>query len=297
VLIEQALLVSCENSQSGFRVVRSSPGLLAADARELAAWDTDHGSLLDSTAEYGGTHFFRLASGSFCLSRIVRGPSNTNSASETQVQRLVVPDEALRCFGNNPFGLLRAATDCGVWLTAGEMPLRLDSARLLQDCELPQASLTWESVTMGMGDNQSDSRQEVPLETAACSARGEAALVAMFRTKRDSVLALLDEPASNASLDRLTTTLAAQSPAVLELLETIDDLVFASIKGDAAALAELEVLWPLAQMDLDPDLVEQSREQYLRCALSIWGECLDEGMSRADRAVSAVDVLCVLFEE
>ena len=44
-------------------------------------------------------------------------------------------------------------------------------------------------------------------------------------------------------------------------------------------------------------LVEQSREQYLRCALSIWGECVASDGKRPERAVSAIDVLCVLFEQ
>ena len=99
------------------------------------------------------------------------------------------------------------------------------------------------------------------------------------------------------SVDELTELLANQPPEVLEMLERIDDLVFAAISGDSKALAELEVVWPLAADELVPDLVEQSREQYLRCALSIWSECVDGGVKRPERAMSAIDVLCVLFEE
>ena len=77
-----------------------------------------------------------------------------------------------------------------------------------------------------------------------------------------------------SSLEGLAEALAAQPPEVLELLERIDDLVFAAIAGDGGALAELEVLWPVAAEELDDELVEQSREQYLRCALSIWTECV-----------------------
>ena len=73
-------------------------------------------------------------------------------------------------------------------------------------------------------------------------------------------------------------------------------MVFAAISGDAHALGELEVLWPTVAADLDDQLVEQSREQYLRCALSIWGECVASDGKRPERAVSAIDVLCVLFE-
>jgi len=109
---------------------------------------------------------------------------------------------------------------------------------------------------------------------------------------------LLDDPARNAAqLDQLAERLAHQPAEVLELLERIDDLVFSAISGDARALAELEVLWPLAEMDLDPDLVEQSREQYLRCALAICSDQAESEAPRPERALAAIDVLSVLFEE
>ena len=100
-----------------------------------------------------------------------------------------------------------------------------------------------------------------------------------------------------STIDDLARSLADQPPHILEMLERIDDLVFAAISGDSTALGELEVLWPTVAGDLDPVLVEQSREQYLRCALSIWNECVDGQIRRPERAVAAIDVLCVLFEE
>lgn len=101
----------------------------------------------------------------------------------------------------------------------------------------------------------------------------------------------------NVTLQDLSEVLAGQPPAVLEMLERVDDLVFAAIAGDERALAELEVLWPVTAAELDSDLVEKSREQYLRCALSIWGECVAGTVRQPERAVAAIDVLCVLFEE
>src|SRR5262249_51459289 len=95
----------------------------------------------------------------------------------------------------------------------------------------------------------------------------------------------------------LAASLAVQPPEVLELLERIDDLVFAAIGGDDRALSELDVLWAMATTELDEQLVGQSREQYLRCAFSMWGECVDGDVTRPERAVAAIDVLCVLFAE
>jgi hypothetical protein len=100
-----------------------------------------------------------------------------------------------------------------------------------------------------------------------------------------------------AQLDLLADKLAQQPPAILELLERIDDLVFAAISGDRDALEELETLWPKVAGQLDDELLEQSREQYLRCALSICSDVAEDEIMRPERALSAVDVLCVLFEE
>jgi hypothetical protein len=102
--------------------------------------------------------------------------------------------------------------------------------------------------------------------------------------------------ARKSSLEDLADAIAGQPPAVLELLERIDDLIFTAIAGDTGALAELEVLWPLAAEELDEDLVERSREQYLRCALSIWTECVSDDLQSSNRAMSAIDVISVLFD-
>ena len=115
--------------------------------------------------------------------------------------------------------------------------------------------------------------------------------------RQQEAVATAPRPASPGAIDELAEALAAQPREVLELLERIDDLVFTAISGDSRALAELEVLWPTVVAELDVDLIEQSREQYLRCALSICNECFDGEVQRPERAAAAIDVLCVLFED
>lgn len=92
---------------------------------------------------------------------------------------------------------------------------------------------------------------------------------------------------------------SGEMPEVLELLERVDDLVFAAIAGDDRAVTELEVLWPSVVAEMDEDIIEQSREQYLRCALSICRQSVDaEGEAeRPERAMAAIEVLCVLFSD
>ena len=109
---------------------------------------------------------------------------------------------------------------------------------------------------------------------------------------------LVDAPEQRAAhLDELAAKLAQQPAQVLEMLERVDDLVFAAISGDPRALAELEVVWPLTASELDEELVEQSREQYLRCALAICGDLSEGEVRRPEQALAAIDVLSVLFEE
>jgi hypothetical protein len=85
---------------------------------------------------------------------------------------------------------------------------------------------------------------------------------------------------------------------VLEKLEALDDVVFDAIDGSAAALERLKLLWPATLATLGEPLAADSREQYLRYALSIW-EHSEDALSVTDplRAVRALEVLCVLFDE
>ncbi len=92
--------------------------------------------------------------------------------------------------------------------------------------------------------------------------------------------------------------LHADAPEVLEKLEALDDAVYDAINGHAAALERLQALWPAALANLGEPFLAESREQYLRYALTIWENCLDpHGVHDPARAVQALDVLCVLFDE
>lgn len=87
-------------------------------------------------------------------------------------------------------------------------------------------------------------------------------------------------------------------PRVLEKLERLDDLVYEAISGNTAALESLKAEWPQLRGELDAASVAESREQYLRYALSIWEECLQpDGVRDPARAVQSLEVLCMLFNE
>jgi len=88
------------------------------------------------------------------------------------------------------------------------------------------------------------------------------------------------------------------SPEAIERLEHLDDVVYEAINGRAAALEQLEPLWTEVLEELGEDLVAESREQYLRYALAIWENCTGSaGLRNASRAMQALDVLCILFDD
>ena len=81
-------------------------------------------------------------------------------------------------------------------------------------------------------------------------------------------------------------------------LEYLDDLVFEAIAGQQRALEELQTAWPALRAQLGDDLLAESREQYLRYSLQVWEGCVAaDGVRHASRAVQALDVLCLLFDE
>jgi len=92
--------------------------------------------------------------------------------------------------------------------------------------------------------------------------------------------------------------LDCDSPEVVARLEALDDAVFDAIQGKAAALADLYRIWPALKIELGDALLAESREQYIRYALSIWHEPASiEGDRDPLRAVNALEVLSVLFDE
>ena len=90
----------------------------------------------------------------------------------------------------------------------------------------------------------------------------------------------------------------AESPAVVARLEALDDAVFDAVRGKRGALADLQKLWPVLKAELGAAFLAESREQYIRYALSLWQEPPDiERNHDPARVVNALEVLCVLFDE
>jgi hypothetical protein len=84
------------------------------------------------------------------------------------------------------------------------------------------------------------------------------------------------------------------SPEVRELLESLDDAMFAAIAGEAAPLREARQLWQQAVDELPPELVEESREQYLRYATEVTRRFEAAEIREPKQALAAIEILQLL---
>ena len=112
MVIEQAIFTSAQTDRSdGYQLVVASRGIVSEDRRELTVWGPSHDSLLTAGGEASSVGFFRLPSGSYCVSKTVAaGPEYSGRGGQRiYTHYLVVPPEALARFGNNPFAVLYAA--------------------------------------------------------------------------------------------------------------------------------------------------------------------------------------------
>ncbi len=95
-----------------------------------------------------------------------------------------------------------------------------------------------------------------------------------------------------------STGLDADEPETVEKLEHLDDLVYDAIGGKPAALARLKAFWPQVRDAVHEELLDESKDQYLRCALSTWIASIQADSVRdAAQAAQSLEVLCVLFDQ
>ena len=134
MIIEQAIFTSAQTDRSdGYQLVAASRGIVSEDRRELTVWGPSHDSLLMSGGEVSSVNFFRLPSGSYCVSKTVAaGPEYSGRGGmRIYTHCLVVPPEALARFGNNPFAVLYAAMASGYMVVSRQVPSRLGQIRLI----------------------------------------------------------------------------------------------------------------------------------------------------------------------
>lgn len=87
--------------------------------------------------------------------------------------------------------------------------------------------------------------------------------------------------------------IAPDNPEVCELLEQLDDVIFAALAGCDSSLEQVGELWPIAELVLGETLLEESREQYLRRAQEI-ADRADENGSHGPQHAAALAIVQLL---
>jgi hypothetical protein len=81
------------------------------------------------------------------------------------------------------------------------------------------------------------------------------------------------------------------------LLEELDDVVFQAIRGDQAALEQARLLWPQVVQEIGWELVEESREQYLRYSTDLSRRFEHDDIRDPQRALAAIEILELLMRD
>jgi hypothetical protein len=82
--------------------------------------------------------------------------------------------------------------------------------------------------------------------------------------------------------------------AVHELLEHLDDAMFAAIDGDEAAGKRARELWQCAKTSLRDELLEESREHYLSFASEVLRRTGANGVREAERSLAVSEIIAML---
>jgi hypothetical protein len=88
-----------------------------------------------------------------------------------------------------------------------------------------------------------------------------------------------------------------ESPEVRELLETLDDAMFAAIAGNDGALQRARDLWTHVVATLGWELIDESREQYLRYAADVTRRSEVSEIRNPAAAVAAIEVIELLTRD
>lgn len=77
-------------------------------------------------------------------------------------------------------------------------------------------------------------------------------------------------------------------------LEWLDDLIFAAIDGDPLALDSAADAWQRTRDDLGDTAVEETRQQYLRHAQSVWHTLRNEPNHPPHKVFAAIEIISLL---
>jgi hypothetical protein len=96
------------------------------------------------------------------------------------------------------------------------------------------------------------------------------------------------------STDFVATSAEELPPEAIHHLEELDDVIFAAIDGDQAALQESTAAWHRALKTLGHDAIEETRRQYLRHAQSVWEGLRHQNVQPPHKIFAAIEIIGLL---
>ena len=94
--------------------------------------------------------------------------------------------------------------------------------------------------------------------------------------------------------ERPANLLHVDTESVRVMLEQLDDVIFSAIQGDEDSLEQARELWPQIVVEIGWDMVEESREQYLRYAIDVTRSLETSEDRYPERALAALEVISLL---
>jgi hypothetical protein len=86
-----------------------------------------------------------------------------------------------------------------------------------------------------------------------------------------------------------------EPPEIIQRLESLDDVIFPAIDGDLNALEASESAWRQAVDELGPEVVAESRAQYLRYARTVWEYLSRQTIQQPWRLMAVVKIVGLLL--
>jgi hypothetical protein len=81
---------------------------------------------------------------------------------------------------------------------------------------------------------------------------------------------------------------------VVASLEALDDVIFPAIDGDEIALRHVEPVWQQALANLGPEVVSESRQQYLRYARATWDYLKNKTLEHPHHLLAVMQIIMML---
>jgi hypothetical protein len=107
-------------------------------------------------------------------------------------------------------------------------------------------------------------------------------------------LSLYEGPPKMSDLLNNQHTANSTDDLTIRQLEDLDDIIFPAIDGDETALRHVEPVWQQTLATLGPEVVRESRQQYLRYARATWDYLKSKTLEHPHQLLAVMQIIMML---